>query len=107
LDYQHGLLDLHRATGILPSVKRLDGEVTKEGELAIAGGTYSDIWIGYWLGEQKVRSANHSTWAYLKLDLFQVALKALRNIRSSDPRAQKVRKTSPGILFRSMYLAAL
>lgn len=24
------------------------------GELAVAGGTYSDIWVGMWLGEEKV-----------------------------------------------------
>jgi hypothetical protein len=33
----------------------LNGEVTKQGDLAIAGGTYSDIWLGLWLGEEKVR----------------------------------------------------
>jgi hypothetical protein len=54
LQYQRGLLNLHRLTGISPSVKVLNGEVTKVGDLAIAGGTYSDIWIGAWLGEKKV-----------------------------------------------------
>lgn len=48
------LINLHRATGIPPTVKVLNGEVTKERELAVAGGTYSDIWLGTWLGEEKL-----------------------------------------------------
>lgn len=54
LQYQRGLMNLHHVTGIPPTVKVLNGEVTKEGELAVAGGTYSDIWLGTWLGEEKV-----------------------------------------------------
>ncbi|CAA7267978.1 unnamed protein product [Cyclocybe aegerita] len=71
LQYQRGLITLHRETGIPPTIKVLNGEVTKYGDLAIAGGVYSDIWAGKWLGEEKV------------------ALKALRNIRVSDPKAKK------------------
>ncbi|KAF8226216.1 TKL/TKL-ccin protein kinase [Tricholoma matsutake] len=71
LQYQRGLLNLHRLTGIPPSVKVLNGEVTKSGDLPIAGGTYSDIWLGEWLGEKKV------------------ALKALRNIKAYDTKAKK------------------
>ncbi|KAF9459539.1 TKL/TKL-ccin protein kinase [Collybia nuda] len=71
LQYQRGLINIHRLTGIPPSVKVLNGEVRKTGDLAIAGGTYSDIWLGKWLGEEKV------------------ALKALRNIKASDPKARK------------------
>ncbi|KIJ99573.1 hypothetical protein K443DRAFT_163937 [Laccaria amethystina LaAM-08-1] len=71
LQYQRGLINLHRVTGIPPTVKLLNGEVTKEGELAVAGGTYNDIWSGTWLGEEKV------------------ALKALRTIKASDIKAQK------------------
>lgn len=55
LQYQRSLFDLHRLTGIPPSVKILNGEVHKDGELAITGGTYSDIWLGTWLLEEKVR----------------------------------------------------
>lgn len=55
LQYQRGLINIHRLTGIPPSVKVLNGEVRKTGDLAIAGGTYSDIWLGKWLGEEKVR----------------------------------------------------
>ncbi|KAJ7582457.1 TKL/TKL-ccin protein kinase [Mycena floridula] len=68
---QRGLLTLHQKTGIAPSVKILDGEVMKLGELPIAGGSDSDIWLGQWLGEEKV------------------ALKSLRNIKASHPRARK------------------
>ena len=32
--------------------------MTKVGELAVAGGTYSDIWVGMWLGEEKVVQVN-------------------------------------------------
>ncbi|KAF8803631.1 TKL/TKL-ccin protein kinase [Phlegmacium glaucopus] len=71
LQYQRGLINLHRETGIPPTIKVLDGEVTKVGELAVAGGTYSDIWVGMWLGEEKV------------------ALKSLRNVKASDPKAKK------------------
>ncbi|KAJ3517797.1 hypothetical protein NLJ89_g281 [Agrocybe chaxingu] len=74
LQYQRGLINLHRETGVPPTIKVLNGEVTKHGDLAIAGGVYSDIWAGKWLGEEKV------------------ALKALRNIRATDAKAKKVRQ---------------
>jgi hypothetical protein len=48
-------MTIHRSTGIPPSVKNLNGEVNKLGDLAIAGGTYSDIWLGKWLGDEKAR----------------------------------------------------
>lgn len=72
LQYQRGLLELHRQAHIPPAVKILNGEVTKVGELAVTGGTYSDVWMGSWLGGEKV------------------ALKSLRNIKASDTKAQKV-----------------
>ncbi|KAF8964090.1 TKL/TKL-ccin protein kinase [Flammula alnicola] len=71
LQYQRGLINLHRETGIPPTIKILNGEVTRNGDLAVAGGTYSDIWIGMWLEAERV------------------ALKALRNVRATDPRAKK------------------
>jgi hypothetical protein len=40
-----------------PSVKLLDGEVMRGGEIAFAGGTYCEVWIGRWkkeVGEEKV-----------------------------------------------------
>lgn len=54
LEYQRGLINLHRETGIPPTIKVLNGEVIRSGDLAVAGGTYSDIWVGQWLGEEKV-----------------------------------------------------
>ncbi|KAG6841205.1 hypothetical protein C0991_000867 [Blastosporella zonata] len=50
---QKGLAHLHQLTGIPPSIKLLNGEVKRIGELAIAGGTYSDIWEGSWLNDKK------------------------------------------------------
>ena len=32
----------------LPPVTRLDGKVLKKGELAFAGGTYFEVWVGSW-----------------------------------------------------------
>lgn len=68
---EEALFAFHARTGTLPAIKILDSEITKSGDLAVAGGTYSDIWLGKWLG--------HKT----------VALKALRNVKASDPRATK------------------
>ncbi|KAF9446240.1 kinase-like protein [Macrolepiota fuliginosa MF-IS2] len=70
-EMQRGLISLHGLTGIPPTVKKLDGEIRKEGDLAVAGGSYSDIWRGRWLGQ------------------VQVALKALRNVKADDKKAQK------------------
>jgi len=71
LAYQRGLFELHRRTGVPPSIKSLNGEVKKIGDLAVTGGTYSDVWVGMWLGQEKV------------------ALKSLRNIKAGDAKAQK------------------
>ena len=54
---QRGLIQLHELTGILPSIKLMNGEVKRIGDLAVAGGTYSDIWQGLWLGQKKVGRA--------------------------------------------------
>lgn len=56
---QEALLAFHLRTGTLPSIKVLDEEITKTGDLAVAGGTYSDIWLGTWLGSKTV-SRHHS-----------------------------------------------
>lgn len=56
LEYQRSLINLHRITGLPPSVKVLNGEITKAGDLAVAGGAYSDVWKGKWLGEEEVIS---------------------------------------------------
>jgi len=44
-DIQESLLD---ESSKPPPVKRLDGKVTKKGELAFAGGTYCEVWVGLW-----------------------------------------------------------
>ncbi|TFK25012.1 TKL/TKL-ccin protein kinase [Coprinopsis marcescibilis] len=67
---REALFKFHTETGTLPAIKVLDAEITKMGELAVAGGTYSDIWLGLWLGRKKV------------------ALKSLRNIKADDPKAK-------------------
>ncbi|KAJ3560551.1 hypothetical protein NP233_g10763 [Leucocoprinus birnbaumii] len=72
LDMQRGLMNLHDLTKIPPTIKVLDGEITREGEIAIAGGTSSDIWRGRWMGQKPV------------------ALKTMRSVNSQDKRAQKV-----------------
>jgi hypothetical protein len=58
LQYQRDLITLHRETGIPPTIKKLNGEVTRTSDLAVAGGMYSDIWMGLWLDEEKVRCLN-------------------------------------------------
>ncbi|KZT20257.1 TKL/TKL-ccin protein kinase [Neolentinus lepideus HHB14362 ss-1] len=63
---QHGLAQIHRLTGIPPSVKVLDGEVVKTDDMPIVGGTFTDVWRGVWLGTEKV------------------ALKAVRGIKAFD-----------------------
>lgn len=44
-----------------PPVKRLDGEVTRQGDFAFSEGNYCEVWIGLWenpgnqeLGREKV-----------------------------------------------------
>lgn len=54
LEMQRGLINLHRMAAILPAVKLLDGEIVKLDDIPVAGGTYSDIWLGRWLDEEKV-----------------------------------------------------
>ncbi|KAF6742353.1 TKL/TKL-ccin protein kinase [Ephemerocybe angulata] len=43
---EEALFAFHARTGTLPAIKILDSEITKSGDLAVAGGTYSDIWLG-------------------------------------------------------------
>ncbi|EIN07639.1 kinase-like protein [Punctularia strigosozonata HHB-11173 SS5] len=74
LRVQRGLLDLHRIKGIPPSVKILNGEVTREGQFPVAGGAYSDVWIGRWFSEEKV------------------ALKALRMVRADDKAKRRFQR---------------
>ncbi|KAH0584149.1 hypothetical protein H2248_009709 [Termitomyces sp. 'cryptogamus'] len=68
---QRGLIQLHELTGIPPSIKLMNGEVIRIGDLAVAGGTYSDIWQGLWLGEKKVKRYSFlvSKWGIHKGEL--------------------------------------
>ncbi|CCM02903.1 uncharacterized protein FIBRA_05017 [Fibroporia radiculosa] len=52
--YSNGLVQLHQLTGIPPTIKRLDGEVIKEGELPVERGSHSEVWRGIWLGGEVV-----------------------------------------------------
>jgi hypothetical protein len=54
LEMQRGLINLHRMGAIVPTVKILDGEIVKLDDIPVAGGTYSDIWLGRWFDEEKV-----------------------------------------------------
>ena len=81
-----------------PPVKRLDGKVTKKGELPFAGGTYCEVWMGLWdkCGEEAEREKgdlekvcpSFTNPILLTLPL-QVALKALR-VPKSSAKARKV-----------------
>ena len=88
------LFQFHIRTGTLPVNKILNEEVVKVGDLPIAGGVYSDIWPGMWLGQKKVgaESSGLRSSCFSKVLRFamQVALKALRNTKADDPRAQAV-----------------
>ena len=51
---QNTLYKFHVKTGTLPTMKVLNEEIVKTGDLPIAGGVYSDIWLGMWLCHKKV-----------------------------------------------------
>ncbi|KAF9444681.1 hypothetical protein P691DRAFT_807000 [Macrolepiota fuliginosa MF-IS2] len=72
-EVQRGMAMLHRMTAILPPNKILNGEVRRMDNLAIAGGSSSDIWRGLWLEAEKLK----------------VALKGMRSIRIDAEGAQK------------------
>jgi hypothetical protein len=63
--FEETLLSLHRATGIPPSIKRLDGEIKRDGDIPFAGGLYCDVWLGTWLGGEKVRVCSCSIRLFL------------------------------------------
>lgn len=54
LEYQWRLIELHQETGVPPTVKILNGEVKKIYDLAVSGGSYSDVWVGMGLDHEKV-----------------------------------------------------
>jgi len=50
----------------MPLVKRLDGEVVRQGEIPFAGGMYYEVWVGQWkkgtdeVGGEKVEKVSLS-----------------------------------------------
>ncbi|KAI0798115.1 kinase-like domain-containing protein [Abortiporus biennis] len=68
--YKDGLAELLKLTGIPPTVKNLDGQVTRHSFLPVSGGVYTDVFKGTWLKD------------------FVVAVKSIRNV---NPRSLKVR----------------
>lgn len=54
LQYQRGLMNLHRATGIPPSVKTPNSEIIIAHDPPIAGGTHGDRRKEKWSEKQKV-----------------------------------------------------
>lgn len=55
IEMERGMSQLYAITKVPPTVRNLNGEITRPDELPYSGGTYSDVWVGYWLGDQKVR----------------------------------------------------
>jgi len=52
--FRRGLAELQRLTGIPPTIKRLDGEVVRLGDMPVERGGHSALWQGLWLGRNKV-----------------------------------------------------
>jgi len=81
---KHGALE-SQLIGVdtMPLVKRLDGEVTKQGDLAFAGGTYSETWKGEWKkggGEKSIREETYEIVSRISLPSY-VADMALCRLR--------------------------
>ena len=71
-ELRNALTQLSNRLQVLPTVKDLNGLVKREGDCSVSGGTYSDVWMGTCLGRK-------------------VALKALREVRTTAKKAVKVR----------------
>lgn len=71
-DIQRALTELYKRLRTRPQVYNLNGEVSRLGDIPVSGGTYSDVWMGLWMGDQKV------------------ALKALREVRTTAQKSVKV-----------------
>ncbi|THH08540.1 hypothetical protein EW145_g2641 [Phellinidium pouzarii] len=66
-DLQQGLYEIHRQTQVLPPMIDLTGQVEKVSS-SVVYGAYNDVYIGLWLGEEKValkfaRAINHTVKA--------------------------------------------
>ena len=79
-ELRHALTELSSRLQVLPTVKDLNGLVKREGDIPVSGGTYSDVWMGTCLGRK-------------------VALKALREVRTTAKKAVKVRSHKNSIRY--------
>ena len=70
-ELKHALAELSKRLIDLPTVTDLNGKVEREGDIPVSGGTYSDVWMG-------------------KCDGQKVALKALREVRTTAKKAVTV-----------------
>lgn len=66
---QDALFQFHIETGTLPTIKVLNAEISKVEDTAVAGGTYSDIWLGLWLGKKKERLSQPSNQTVIDIEL--------------------------------------
>lgn len=62
----------------VPSIKRLDGEITRLEDIAFAGGTYCEVWVGRWVkGSGEVEKVSLSlTTVFLLIKLFLGSLES-------------------------------
>ena len=80
--YKELRIALTQLSNRLQTVKDLNGLVEREGDIPVSGGTYSDVWMGTCLGRK-------------------VALKALREVRTTAKKAVKVRSYEYNIIYYS------
>ena len=76
-ELRNALTQLSNRLQVLPTVKDLNGFVKREGDIPVSGGTYSDVWMGTYLGRK-------------------VALNALREVTA---KAMKVRSHKNSIRY--------
>lgn len=86
------LLDL----GVLPEIRKLDGQINVLGNCAESSGAFSDIWKGQWVAGKKVRKVTYSFWPST-LIIIQVAVKAMRGPYVNNESARKARIDSVAV----------
>ncbi|KAJ3504259.1 hypothetical protein NMY22_g17981 [Coprinellus aureogranulatus] len=91
--WQRVLYNYHVLMGAPPTLKVINGEVTRTSDMAVDGGVYSDIWQGLYLNHGKVGTSQDiqvlSDLRKGAKTVSQVALKGLRNTTADDPRSQE------------------
>ncbi|KIJ34640.1 hypothetical protein M422DRAFT_34989 [Sphaerobolus stellatus SS14] len=70
-EFQDYVLNFHQVTGVMPTIPNLNQEIVRMEGPPIAGGTYSEVSKGLWLGK------------------IEVALKSLREVKASEINARK------------------